>query len=83
MNLYQEKMRQACGIVKEEGVDVWLGSATELGLTAVICTVDLVKGDSELKLLLGCTREEEQTVLAFHNQNQFVRGMLIPRPAFF
>ena len=24
MNLYQEKMRQACGIVKEEGVDVWL-----------------------------------------------------------
>ena len=66
-----------------EGVDVWLGSAPNLGLTAVICTVDLGKGDSELKLLLGCTREEEQTVLAFHNQNQFVRGMLISRPAFF
>ena len=29
MNLYQEKMRQACGIVKEEGVDVWLIIARE------------------------------------------------------
>ena len=63
-----------------EGVDVWLGSRLELGLTAVICTVDLVKGDSELKLLLGCTPEDAQTVLSFHNQNQFVRGMLISRP---
>ena len=27
--------------------------------------------------------EQAQTVLAFHNQNQFVRGMLIPRPASF
>ena len=29
MNLYQEKMRQACGIVQEEGVDVWLIIARE------------------------------------------------------
>ena len=29
MTQYQEKMRQACGIVQEEGVDVWLIIARE------------------------------------------------------
>ena len=29
MSLYQEKMRQACQIVQEEGVDVWLIIARE------------------------------------------------------
>ena len=65
-----------------EGVDVWLGSAPAPDLTAVICTVDLLKGDSEIKLLLGCTPEEAQAVLDFHNRSPFMKGLLIPRPGF-
>ena len=34
-----------------EGVDVWLGSDVERGLDAVICTVDLDRGDAEMKLM--------------------------------
>lgn len=62
------------------GVDVWLGSDPARILNAVICTVDLTKGDSEIKLLLGCTQKETQTALDFHNSSPYMRGLLIPRP---
>ena len=62
-----------------EGIDVWLGSNPNRALTAILCTVDLMKRDSEIKLLLGCTAEETQTVLNFHNNSEFMKGLLIRR----
>lgn len=62
-----------------EGIDLWLGTDPAGKLTAILCTVDLIKRDSEIKLLLGCTEEEIQTVLAFHNQSELMRGMLVRR----
>ena len=62
-----------------EGIDLWLGSKADKDLTALLCTVDLVKRDSEIKLLLGCTEDEIQTVLKFHNQHELMRGMLVRR----
>lgn len=61
------------------GIDVWRGSDSAQKLTAIICTVDLVKRDSEIKLLIGCTEEEIQTVLAFHNDSDLMKGMLVRR----
>lgn len=62
-----------------EGIDLWLGSDPTRTLTAILCTVDLIKRDSEIKLLLGCTEEEIQTILEFHNQSEMMRGMLVRR----
>lgn len=62
-----------------EGIDVWRGSDSSQTLTAIICTVDLVKRDSEIKLLLGCTEDEIQTILAFHNDSDLMKGMLVRR----
>lgn len=50
------------------GIDVWRGSLPEKQVTAIICAVDLEKRDSETKLLLGCTSEEAQHILAIHNE---------------
>jgi inorganic pyrophosphatase len=61
------------------GIDVWAGSLTGAGITAVICTVDLTKRDSEIKLLLGCTSQEAQEILRFHNDGSQA-GLLIERP---
>ena len=47
-------------------IDVWRGSLPEGRLDAVVCTVDLEKRDAEVKLLLGCTRAEQQAICAFH-----------------
>ena len=48
-------------------IDVWRGSLPGQRVSAVLCTVDMVKRDAELKLLIGCTRDEAQTVLAASN----------------
>lgn len=49
-----------------DGIDVWLGNLPEKHATAVIFAVDLEKRDGEIKILLGCTHEEMQRILAYH-----------------
>ena len=49
------------------GIDVWLGASGSRDLSSVILTVDLLKRDTEIKFLLGCTVQEMQTILDFHN----------------
>ena len=57
------------------GIDVWKGSNGEY-VDAIICTVDLTKRDSEIKILIGCTEEEKQ--LAIPN-NECMKGLLVRR----
>ena len=61
------------------GIDLWLGSLADKQVNAIICTVDLMKRDSEIKLLIGCTEEEITTVYEFHNDSEFMKGILIRR----
>lgn len=60
------------------GIDVWRGSLPEASLNAVMLTVDLFKNDAELKLLLGCTAEEERLLLDFSNDFA-MRAMILHR----
>ena len=60
------------------GIDLWLGSQYERRLDAVILTVDLEKGDAEIKLLLGCSVPERQVVLEFLNGGP-MRALLVCR----
>ena len=63
-----------------DGIDVWRGSATDSAIEAIVCTVDLIKRDSEIKLLVGCTEEEKRLVLEWHNNSPYMKGILIRRP---
>ena len=49
------------------GIDVWIGTLKRRVITGVVCTVDLEKRDTEVKILLGCTRAEQERVLSIHN----------------
>ena len=60
------------------GIDVWLGTG-DGGVNAVICTVDLLKKDSEIKIHIGCTREETAAIYEKHNDSEYMKGILIPR----
>lgn len=62
-----------------DGIDVWRGSLPSVNVDAIICTIDLMKKDSEIKLLIGCTEEEMKTVYDFHNDSEFMKGILIRR----
>ena len=60
------------------GIDVWVGCA-EKKIDAIICTVDLIKKDSEIKILIGCTEEEKAIILETHNETDFMKGVLVRR----
>lgn len=62
-----------------EGIDVWLGTDAEQKLDAIVCTVDLVKKDSEIKLLIGCTPAEKSYIKSFYNESPQMGGILIER----
>ena len=61
------------------GIDVWSGSRNTDLCDAIICTVDLLKKDSEIKLLLGCTEEEKEIAIRFHNDSEYMKGVMIKR----
>ncbi len=60
------------------GIDVWRGTCSHR-LDAVICTVDLMKGDAEIKLLIGCSSEETEAIYRLHNETAYMKGILIRR----
>ena len=60
------------------GIDVWVGSGDKK-IDAIMCIVDLMKRDSEIKILLGCTEEEKLEAYKTHNETQYMKGILIRR----
>lgn len=61
------------------GIDVWVGTEESKSIDAIMCTVDLMKKDSEIKILIGCTEEEKEIVYKTHNETQYMKGILIRR----
>ena len=60
------------------GIDVWKGTDGNF-IDAIICTVDLMKKDSEIKILIGCNEDEKQLVSDAHNNSEYMKGILIRR----
>ena len=61
-----------------EGIDVWVGAGEAGPVQGVVCTVDLARRDSEVKILLGCSDDEIVRIVAFHTIGQ-MRGLLVRR----
>jgi inorganic pyrophosphatase len=57
---------EGTGAVDGDGVDCWRGSLPDAIVTGAVVTVDVIKADSEVKWLVGCTGEEMQAALATH-----------------
>ena len=51
-----------------EGLDVWIGSLPGREITGVVCTIDRIERDVELKVLIGCTSDEMALIHRFHNR---------------
>jgi inorganic pyrophosphatase len=59
------------------GIDVWKGTDCDK-IDAIIVTIDLLKKDSEIKILIGCTEDEKEQILICHN-NTYMNAILIRR----
>ena len=60
-----------------DGIDVWIGSVQTKTLTGILCTFDRLKRDAEIKLLIGCTSEDVETI---RNFNTNMQTLFIPNP---
>jgi coenzyme F420-0:L-glutamate ligase/coenzyme F420-1:gamma-L-glutamate ligase len=63
-----------------QGIDVWVGSRPKRSLDGLALTVDVQKGDAEIKLLLGCTPEEKNLAVEFMCSGG-MQAMLLERSA--
>ena len=62
-----------------EGVDCFVGSGKKEEAQAVIVAVDILKKDIEIKIVLGCTHDEEEAILRFMNQTDFQKTIVVRR----
>ena len=67
------------------GIDVWIGSLSKTinnmhvkTLTGILCTFDIVKCDAEIKLLIGCNKEDIQIIRDF--LKPLIHTLYIPNP---
>ena len=58
---------------------MWIGSRGDNKIDAIMCIVDLMKRDSEVKILMGCTEEEKEVIYSTHNETPYMKGILIRR----
>lgn len=61
------------------GIDVWLGTEKQKQINGIMCIVDLMKRDSEIKILIACTEEEQEQIYQFHNNSPYMKGLLISK----
>lgn len=62
-----------------DGIDVWVGTANEKIADAIMVVVDLIKRDSEIKILISCTEEEKNMIYQTSNETPNMKGILIYR----
>ncbi len=48
--------------IDSSGVDIWIGSLGKKYVVGVLCTVDLFKRDTELKIIYDCSEYEIQAI---------------------
>jgi len=60
-------------------VDLFKGTKKGSAIESIIVAVDILKKDVEVKVLLGCTKDEEMEILRFLNQTDFQKTILIRR----
>ena len=60
------------------GIDIWIGTNNKKIIDSVLCIIDLLKKDSEIKLLYSCTDKEKKRIYEFHN-SKYMSAIMIKR----
>ena len=63
----------------DEHIDCYRGSKNEYSVNTMVVCADILNKDIEVKLLVGCTEQEEKDILGFLNQTDFQKSVIIRR----
>jgi inorganic pyrophosphatase len=61
-----------------QGIDLFWGDDDSVGIVGVLCTVDGIKKDAEIKILYHCTEENIRIALGMVNHDS-MRAILVRR----
>jgi inorganic pyrophosphatase len=61
------------------GIDVFKGSLHNKNVSTMICTIDLLKKDIEIKVLIGCTEIQERKIYDFLNDSEYMRAIIVKK----
>ena len=61
------------------GIDIFVGSDKTKDIDSIICVIDLLKNDSEIKILKGCTKDEKLEIYNFLNNSEFMKAIFVKR----
>ena len=64
--------------VDDSGIDIFVGSLTCDCIQGIICTVDSLKNDAEVKIMYNCTESEIAIALDFMNQS-YMKAMYVAK----
>ena len=60
-------------------IDVFKGSLHNTNVSTILCTIDLLKKDIEIKVLIGCTIPEKEKVYNFLNNSEYMKAIIIEK----
>jgi inorganic pyrophosphatase len=61
------------------GIDVFKGSLNNKSADTILCTIDLLKKDSEIKILIGCTEIEKIKAYNQLNNSEYMKAVMIKK----
>lgn len=64
--------------VDGNGIDIFVGSKKRKKVDGIICTVDTLKNDTEIKIMYACTNREIKVALRVLNE-KYMRAIYIQR----
>jgi inorganic pyrophosphatase len=59
------------------GIDIFVGTDGNKNIDTIICIIDLLKNDSEIKILKNCTEEETLKIYNFLNNSDYMKAIII------
>ena len=60
-------------------IDIFVGSDPNKEIDAILCIIDLIKKDSEIKILMGCSKDEKEKIYNFLNGSEFMKAIFVKR----
>lgn len=63
----------------QQGIAMYRGSLSSHQVNAVLIAADILNKDVEVKFLVGCSVDEEESILRFANQTDYQKTILIRR----
>jgi inorganic pyrophosphatase len=61
-------------------IDVFVGSLKSKNVSGILCTIDMMKKDSEIKILIDCTKTEMNIAYEHLNNPEFFKAILVKKP---